>query len=123
MDKIKAGTARVTTGAHYGWKDWLAQRLTGVMVLIWVIAMLVRFLVTPESGLGFAGWHAFMSGAVMKTLTLFAILAVAYHAWIGVRDIWMDYVKNAGVRLALHVFTILWLLGCTIYGVAAVLAI
>ena len=121
MNKVKAGTARVTTGAHYGWKDWLAQRITGAVVLVWVVAMLARFLLASD--LTFVGWNAFMTGAVMKTLTLFAILAVVYHAWIGVRDIWMDYVKNAGLRLALHIFTILWLLGCALYGMAAVLAI
>ena len=40
------------------------------------------------------------------------ILALAYHAWVGVRDIWMDYVKPVGVRLSLQVATIVWLLGC-----------
>ncbi len=39
-------------------------------------------------------------------------LALAYHVWVGMRDIWMDYVKPAGIRLALHVFTIVWLLSC-----------
>ena len=121
MNNIKAGTARVTTGAHYGWKDWLAQRLTGIVILVWVAAVLIRFLVASD--LSFTGWHGFMGGAVMKTLTVFTILAVAYHAWIGVRDIWMDYVKSAYVRLALHVFTIFWLLGCVVYSLAAVLAI
>jgi succinate dehydrogenase / fumarate reductase membrane anchor subunit len=52
-------------------------------------------------------------------LTLLTILAVCYHAWIGVRDIWMDYIKNTGLRLALHVFTILWLIGCAAFGVSA----
>ena len=121
MKNIKAGTARVTTGAHYGWKDWLAQRITGVIILIWVLAMLVRFVVASD--MSFVGWNAFMSGAVMKTLTLFTIFAVAYHAWIGVRDIWMDYIKCPAQRLALHLFTILWLLGCVVYSLAAVLAI
>ena len=121
MKNIKAGTARVTTGAHYGWKDWLAQRITGVIILIWVVAMLVRFVVASD--MSFAGWNAFMGGTVMKTLTVFTILAAAYHAWIGVRDIWMDYVKPAGIRLALHLFTILWLVGCVVYSLAAVLAI
>ena len=69
------------------------------------------------------GWGGVVGGVGVKTLTVFTILAVAYHAWIGVRDIWMDYVKSAYVRLALHVFTIFWLLGCVVYSLAAVLAI
>lgn len=116
MKNTGVGTSRVTVGAHYGWKDWLAQRITGVIILLFVVAMLGRFLTSDNS---YEVWHAFMSCWVMKALTFFALLAACYHAWIGVRDIWMDYVKSAGVRLALHVFTILWLLGCAAYGVSA----
>lgn len=116
MNNVKIGTARATTGAHYGWKDWLAQRVTGVVVLVFVIAILARFLFSDNS---YDAWYGFMRHSAMQLLTLFTILAVCYHAWIGVRDIWMDYVKHAGVRLALHLFTILWLLGCAAYGVSA----
>ena len=31
---------------------------------------------------------------------------------VGVRDIWMDYVKSMGARLGLQVLTIVWLVGC-----------
>lgn len=48
----------------------------------------------------------------MKLLTFVTILSLAYHAWVGMRDIWMDYVKPVGVRLALQVFTLVWLVGC-----------
>ncbi len=39
------------------------------------------------------------------------------HAWVGVRDIWMDYVKPVGLRLALQVVTIVWLVGCAGWAV------
>ena len=120
MNNVKVGTARVTTGAHYGWKDWLAQRITGAIVLVFVIAILIKFLISDNS---YDAWHGYMNTVPMKFLALFTILATCYHAWIGVRDIWMDYVKNAGVRLALHIFTILWLLGCAAYGVSALWSI
>ena len=41
-----------------------------------------------------------------------------YHAWIGVRDIWMDYVKPTGLRLTLHVLTIVALVGYTGWAAA-----
>jgi len=44
-------------------------------------------------------------------------VSLAWHAWIGMRDIWMDYVKPVGIRLALHVFSILWLVGCAGWAV------
>lgn len=48
----------------------------------------------------------------MKLLTFVTIIALAYHAWVGVRDIWMDYVQAVGLRLTLQVFTLVWLVGC-----------
>ena len=33
------------------------------------------------------------------------------HAWVGVRDILMDYIKHDGLRLALQVLTVLLLAG------------
>jgi succinate dehydrogenase / fumarate reductase membrane anchor subunit len=46
-----------------------------------------------------------------------ALIAFVYHAWVGVRDIWMDYVKPVGVRLGLQILTILWLIGCGVWAI------
>ena len=40
------------------------------------------------------------------------VASVLIHAWVGMRNIWMDYVKHSGVRFALQVATVLWLVGC-----------
>ncbi|VEB41072.1 succinate dehydrogenase cytochrome b556 small membrane subunit [Chromobacterium violaceum] len=48
------------------------------------------------------------------------LLALFLHVWVGIRDVWMDYVKPVGIRLALHVFTIVWLVSCFIYSVKVV---
>jgi succinate dehydrogenase / fumarate reductase membrane anchor subunit len=62
--------------------------------------------------LGYDRWAAIFSAQWMKFLTFVVIAALLWHAWVGVRDIWMDYVKPVAVRLALQVFTIVWLVGC-----------
>ena len=48
----------------------------------------------------------------MKVLTFTVIIAMLYHVWVGMRDIWMDYIKPVGVRLGLQVFTMVWLVAC-----------
>jgi succinate dehydrogenase / fumarate reductase membrane anchor subunit len=48
----------------------------------------------------------------MKVATFVVIVALGQHAWVGLRDIWMDYVKPVGLRLCLQVLTIVWLVGC-----------
>jgi succinate dehydrogenase / fumarate reductase membrane anchor subunit len=53
----------------------------------------------------------------VRTFSLLFLLNLFYHAWIGIRDIVMDYVKPAGVRLVIHVLVILTLLLYTIWSV------
>ena len=69
---------------------------------------------------GYYGWASLFAQTWMKVFTLVAFLAFIYHAWVGVRDIWMDYVKPLAIRLALQVFTILWLLGSFVWAVEVV---
>jgi succinate dehydrogenase / fumarate reductase, membrane anchor subunit len=62
--------------------------------------------------MGYEKWAGIFASQWMKVLTFVTIVAMLYHVWVGVRDIWMDYVKPVAVRLVLQVFTIVWLVGC-----------
>lgn len=106
---------RVVVGAHYGLRDWLIQRVTAVVMAIYSVALAVYLLLQPN--LNYDIWTALFSGLVMRTLTLLFLLSVFYHAWIGVRDIVMDYVKPSGVRFVIHVLVILALVLYTIWSV------
>lgn len=104
------GSKRIVVGAHYGLRDWLAQRMTAVLMAVFTLVLLAQLLM--PGALGYDRWAAIFSQQWMKLLTLVTILALAYHAWVGVRDIWMDYVKPVGARLTLQALSIVWLLGC-----------
>jgi succinate dehydrogenase / fumarate reductase membrane anchor subunit len=107
---VNYGSKRLVVGAHYGFRDWLSQRVTGALMALFTIVLLAQVLVGPK--LGYDRWASIFSAQWMKVLTFVVIVSLAWHAWVGVRDIWMDYVKPVGVRLLLQVFTIVWLVGC-----------
>ncbi len=96
---------RVVTGAHYGLRDWLAQRVTAAVMALYSVVLAAYLL--SQSHVDYDVWTRLFSSQPMRTFTLLFLLSVFYHAWIGVRDIVMDYVKPAGVRLAIHVLVIL----------------
>ena len=108
-------TNRIVVGAHYGMRDWLAQRVSAVLLAIYTVVLLVSVLLMPEFTYG--NWAGLFANAWMKVLTLVALLALSYHAWIGVRDIFMDYVKPTGVRLLLQVGTIVLLIAYAFWAV------
>ena len=105
------GSKRIVTGAHYGLRDWLAQRVTAFLMALFTLLIVLR-LVFSRGPLGYDLWAGIFSAQWMKTLTFTVILALLYHVWVGIRDIWMDYIKPVGLRLALQVFSLVWLVGC-----------
>jgi succinate dehydrogenase / fumarate reductase membrane anchor subunit len=100
---------RKIVGAHYGLIDWLAQRITGVVMVAFMLIMALALLQGVASS--YETWRGFMSAGLMRFVSFLFIVSLCWHAWVGVRDIWMDYVQPAGIKLALHVLTLLVLLG------------
>ena len=105
------GSKRLVVGAHYGLRDWLAQRVTGVLMALFTIIVLGQVMLS-SGPVGYDKWAGIFSSQWMKALTFSVIIALLYHVWIGMRDIWMDYVKPVSVRLLLQIGTIVWLLAC-----------
>lgn len=108
---VNYGSKRVVVGAHYGLRDWLAQRVTGALMALFTIILLAQVLLT-KGPIGYDQWAGIFSAQWMKSLTFAVIVSMLYHAWIGMREILMDYVKPVSVRLALQIFSIVWLVIC-----------
>ena len=105
------GSKRLVVGAHYGFRDWLAQRITAVLMALFTFVVLAQVLFA-RGPTGYERWAGIFSSQWMKVLTFVVIISLLYHVWVGMRDIWMDYIQPVGIKLVLQVFTIVWLVGC-----------
>ena len=108
------GAKRAVVGAHYGLMDWIVQRVSAVVMIVYTVVLLVAFLFGQD--FSYVGWSGLFAGEWMKIITFVTLLALFYHVWVGMRDIWMDYVKSVGLRLTLQIATLLWLIGCAGYA-------
>lgn len=97
--------ARAVTGAHYGTRDWLGQRVTAVIMAVY--SLLIGGILLFGAPGDFGEWKALFSGRIMQLATLLFIASLLYHAWVGIRDVLMDYVKPTSVRLTLQIGVIL----------------
>ena len=98
---------RLVVGAHYGLRDWLAQRISAVIIALYTL--LVAAVLLQSSPFTYAAWKDLFARGWMRIATLLFAVSLAWHAWVGVRDILMDYVKPDGLRLTLQVLTLLTL--------------
>ncbi len=126
---VNYGTKRIVVGAHYGLRDWLSQRVTAALMALFTVVVVLQVLwpwylkdavgdrVKDAAGkfvtiTGYDKWAGIFASQWMKVLTFTVIAALLWHVWVGMRDVWMDYVKPVWLRLALQVFTIVWLMAC-----------
>jgi succinate dehydrogenase / fumarate reductase membrane anchor subunit len=106
---------RTVVGAHYGLRDWAMQRVTGGIVAVYGVFLLIVLLIQPV--LDFITWRSLFTHTWMRVPTFVCLLAIYAHAWVGVRDILMDYVKPTTLRLCLQVTVIVFLIAYTVWTV------
>lgn len=109
---VNYGSKRIVVGANYGLRDWLAQRITAALMALFTLLILAQ-VIFSKGPVGYDSWAGIFSPQWMRALTFVIIVALLYHVWVGMRDIWMDYIKPVGLRLGLQVFTIVWLVACS----------
>ena len=107
---VNYGSKRVVVGAHYGLRDWLSQRVTAALMALFTLVLLVQVLMPGP--LGYDKWAGIFAAQWMKALTYVVIVSLLVHAWVGMRDILMDYVKPVGARLVIQVLALVWLVAC-----------
>ena len=108
---VNYGSKRTVVGAHYGLRDWLVQRFTGALMAIFTVVLLAQVLFT-SGPIGYDKWAGIFASQWMKVLTFSVIVALIWHAWIGMCSIWYDYAKPAGLRLVLQALSAIWLVSC-----------
>lgn len=96
---------RIVTGAHYGLKDWLVQRVSAVLMAVYIILLIIIVFITAPQD--YMAWKTIFNNQWMRIATFLFLVSLFWHAWIGVRNVLMDYVHAIAIRLTLQVLVIL----------------
>jgi succinate dehydrogenase / fumarate reductase, membrane anchor subunit len=108
---VNYGSKRIVVGAHYGFRDWLSQRVTAGLMALFTLIVLAQ-VIFSRGPIGYDKWAGIFAAQWMKVLTFTVIASLLWHVWVGMRDVLMDYVKPVGIKLVLQIFVIVWLTGC-----------
>ena len=94
---------------HGAVRSWALQRATAVLALAFLLYFLLHLALAPPATQ--AEWRAWLLAPAMRVAMLLFFTAVALHAWVGVRDVILDYIKPLGLRLSALLLLALWLAG------------
>jgi succinate dehydrogenase / fumarate reductase membrane anchor subunit len=106
---------RLVVGAHYGMRSWLVQRVSALIIAGYLVYLFVVLALQPT--LDFITWRSVFAHTWMRVPTFVCLLAVYLHAWVGTRDILMDYVKPTTLRLCLMILFAVALMAYTTWTV------
>jgi len=104
-----------------GLRPWMIQRISAAFIALYVIYLFsVLLLASPLHADKWAQWVAQPWNTTGMALFMLAIL---WHAWIGVRDIILDYVPNVVARLLVLTVLAGIIIGSGLWGLKALLMV
>jgi len=104
-----------------GLRPWLVQRISAAYIALFLVYLVMTtFSINLFSAANWRGWVAWPGHNIAMGLFIISIL---WHAWIGVRDVILDYVGNVFSRLLLLTLVALVLLGSGLWGIRALILV
>ena len=99
---------QLLSNKYPGMRLWLSQRLSALIMAGYTVLFLLLLVIFQPAG--FSAWHAFVSPIWFKAATLVFFICLFFHAWIGVSDVFKDYVFNTTLRAYMQIFVDILLL-------------
>jgi len=81
-----------------GLRAWLVQRVTAVYMIVFVLYLLFHF--ATEAPDSYETWRAWLLRPDVSRATFVFFTALLLHAWVGIRDVVIDYLQPTAVRLS-----------------------
>lgn len=111
---VSNASALGRNGVH----DFILVRATAIVLTLYIIYMVGFFAISGD--VTYDAWMGFFSSAFTKVFTLLALISTLIHTWIGMWQVFTDYVKSTALRLGLQLLTVVALLVYVIYGFVVV---
>ena len=102
----------VTNLGRSGRFDWLIQRVTAVILGIYMLYILGSIILNPE--MNYEQWKALFDSAAMRMFSLITLLALCAHAWIGMWTVSTDYLTSLQLGARATFIRLLFQVACAL---------
>jgi len=80
-----------------GLRAWTVQRVTAVFMLGFLLWLAATLLVSPPES--YERWRSLVAEPAASAAFAVFFLALLAHAWVGARDVVLDYIHRPGARV------------------------
>ncbi|MCP3671947.1 MAG: succinate dehydrogenase, hydrophobic membrane anchor protein [Gammaproteobacteria bacterium] len=92
-----------------GFRAWVFQRITAVYLGLYFLFLAWYVLFSAPTS--YVEWREWVANPVINLSLLFFAFSLLLHAWVGTRDIIIDYIKPLMIRVTMLVFLAIGLMG------------
>lgn len=98
----------------HGLRPWLIQRVSAVYLALFVVYIV--FSLAAAQDVSYQHWHDWLFHPFNTIAVGLFVIALLLHAWVGMRDIILDYVHNTLIRMIALTLVIVVLIGSGIWS-------
>ena len=80
-----------------GLRPWVIQRVSAVYMVLFIIY--AAYCYFTADAIAYEPWKDWLFNPFNTTVVGIFVIAVLFHAWIGMRDVILDYVHNIMLRI------------------------
>jgi succinate dehydrogenase / fumarate reductase membrane anchor subunit len=95
-----------------GLRAWFLQRVTAIYLLLFIIYMLQHMIINPPQD--FSAWQGWVAQPLVGLGLLLFFASLLLHAWVGFRDVLIDYVHPTAIRVTVLTLVGFILIACAL---------
>lgn len=100
-----------------GLRPWIVQRISAAFIALFMLYFAVA--IVQFDTFDYDHWRNWLAMPVNNIAMALFIVAVLWHAWIGVRDVILDYVPPVVLRMVIYTLVMSVLVGSGLWGFRA----
>lgn len=106
---------------YSGMWAWLIQRFSGIYIGLYILVVAV--LVALGDDLTAARWQELFASPLMQAAASVFIVALLFHAWIGLRDVVLDYIHPIAIKIPVLLLILAMLLASGFWFLRALIQV
>ncbi|MCU7932415.1 MAG: succinate dehydrogenase, hydrophobic membrane anchor protein [Candidatus Thiodiazotropha sp. (ex Codakia rugifera)] len=96
-----------------GLRAWFLQRATAIYLILFLLYLLQHLIFNPPDS--FAAWQGWVAQPLVGLGLLLCFASLLLHAWVGFRDVLIDYVHPTAIRVSILTLFGFALIGCALW--------
>ena len=96
-----------------GLRPWVIQRISAVLLALFIVYVAVCL--SRASDINYEAWMAWLLCPLNTILFGLFSIALLFHAWVGMRDVVLDYIHHVLLRIVFLTIFAGTLIGCGIW--------